>query len=302
MDEKTLLTGVLTKTLSMTDEEVSDLLYNKAEDSEDLILDEDALDLVLDKNAKHIDAVKNSVKPDKKRLDNEYGRGAKETMDRFEQELKLKFGVESDAKGLDLVQATVDTVAECNTEITDENVKKHPVYRALEENSVPKKDFDTKSQELDEWKSNQDKTQRIGRVKSDVLSIVNNLKPIISENAVVAQTRQRDLLAKFEDFDYELAENGNHLILVNGGRKEDSHGHPVTFADFVKEIASTCYEFQVGQQAGQAANKNLPGAGSQHVSVPKTKEEYLKQMNELMLKGDKPGTIALKKAWEESQK
>ena len=136
--EAELLKGVLTKTLNLTEEEVSDLLYQKAEDSDELVLREDALTLTLDRDATRIANVKQAVKPDKARLESEYSRGVKETMDRFETSAKELYDISSEAQGLDLVKEIINTVSECNV-ITDENVKSHVVYIELEKNSVTKK-------------------------------------------------------------------------------------------------------------------------------------------------------------------
>jgi len=299
MEAKELLIGVLTKTLNKTEEEVSDLLYQKADDSDELVMKEGALDLALDLDATRIDNIKTSIKPDKKRLDGEYSRGAKETMDKFEKSAKELYNVESVAQGIDLVKEIVNSVSECNV-ITDDNVKKHPLYLELEKKTVSKEVHDTLVSEFDDFKSNQDKTSRLSTIKRDVLAIFSNLKPIVSENQAVAQTRQRDFLGKFDAYDYEPKDDGNHLILQNGSRVEDKHGNAVKFEDFVKGIALLNYDFKASDDKGNAGNRNNGSGGS--VDVPKDEKDYLAKMNALMILGDREATVKLQKAWDESQK
>ena len=122
----------------------------------------------------------------------------------------------------------------------------------------------------------------------------------MSENQSVAQTRQNDFLSKFENYDYDIAEDGNHLIKQNGGRMEDQHGNPIKFADFVKGVASLNYDFNVSDDVGNAGNTNDGNKGVR-VDVPKDKAEYMAKMASLMALGDREGTVKLQKAWDESQ-
>ena len=129
------------------------------------------------------------------------------------------------------------------------------------------------------------------------------MNPIISENQLVAQTRQSDFLNKLEGYEYELAEDGNHLIKRNGARLEDEHANPIKFADFVASVAALNYDFKQSDDKGQAGNQNTGGNGSGGaIDIPKDEKDYLAKMSILMTSGDKEGSIKLRKAWIESQK
>jgi hypothetical protein len=296
--EKDLLTGVLTKAYNKSSEEISDLLYDKSADSDEVTLKEGALDLVLDLDAKRVERLKSSATPSKEELKRIRDQHIKEIMEDFEKKIKAAYGYESTAKGLDLVKEIIDQVSECD--ISDEKVKTHPLYIELEK-LKSKDDYEALLKEFNDYKSNQDKVSRLTRVKSDVSTIFTNLNPIESQNPVVAQNRRADFLNKFESYDYEPQENGDHLILQNGKRMEDQHGNPIKFADFVKSMAELNYDFAESDPRGSAGNRGGNGQGS-HLDVPKTKEEYLSRQAELMAKGDKPGSIALAEAWAASQK
>jgi len=297
MNEKELLTGILTKIHNKTSEEIEELLYDKSSDSDEVTLKESALDLVLDEDVKRVEKFKSSAKPDKDELKSIRDRTIKEVMEDFEKKLKGKYGIESTSKGLDLVQEAVNTVSECD--ITDDKVKNHFLYLELESNSVKKEDYDALHTEYEEFKLNQDRTTTFSRVERDILGVFAKLNPIESQNPVVAQTRREDFLRKFEPYDYELQENGNHLILQNEKRMEDKHGHPIKFYDFVQGVAALNYEFAVSTDKGNAGNTGN-GSGSR-LDVPKDEREYLAKMTELMQKGDKEGQQKLYQAWQESK-
>jgi len=297
-NEKNLLVGVLTKTLNKTDEEVSDLLYQKADDSDEVTLKEGALDLVLDADAQRVSNLKKSAKPDEKVLTDQYLKGKKEGKAELEAELRSAAGIETSAIGLDLVKEVVNHLSDCNIP-TDEQIKAHPLYVALEKERVPKEDYNKLNTDFEEFKSNLDKTQRLSRIKNDVLSILPTFNPVISENQVVAQTRQQDFLQKFEGYEYELQEDGNHIIKRNGSRIEDPHGNPIKFKDFVKDVAALNYDFKVSDDVGNAGNRNT--AATKAVGVPKTEKGYMAQMNALIVAGKKEESVALAKAWAESQ-
>lgn len=295
--EKDLLTGVLTKTLNKSPEEISELLYEKTDDSDEVTLKEGALDLVLDLDQQRVERLKTSTKPNKDDLKSVRDRTIKETMEDFEKKVKAKYGIQSSLLGLDLVQEIIDQVSECD--ISDEKVKSHPLYLELE-SLKSKEDFEALQTEFNDFKLNQDRIARFSQVKSNVLSIFSKLNPIESQNTRVAQNRRNDLLKKFDPFDFELKEDGNHLILRDGNRVEDKHGNPVKFDDFVKDVVSDNYDLAKGDPKGSSGNEGAAGAGGD-VTIPKDEKEYLALMADLKLKGDTDGFIKLGQAWNASQ-
>jgi len=297
MNEKELLTGLLTKAYNKTSEEISALLYEKADDSDEVTLKEGALDLGLDLDTKRVEKLKSSATLDKTQIKNLRDQHIKEIMEDFEKKIKAAYGIESTSKGLDLVKEIIDQVSECD--ISDEKVKTHPLYVELEK-LKSREDYDTLQNDFNDYKLNQDKISRLTKIKSNVLSIFSSLNPIQSENPVVAQNRREDFLNKFDQYDYEPQESGDHLILKGGNRMDDQHGNPIKFADFVKGLAELNYDFAQSDQRGNAGNQGGNGSGS-HIDVPKDEKEYLAKMADLMQKNDKEGGIKLAEAWNASQ-
>jgi hypothetical protein len=295
--EKDLLTGVLAKTLNKSPEEISELLYNKSDDSDELVLKEDAQDLVLGLDADRIASIKTSTRPSKEELKKIRDQHIKEIMGDFEKSLKNKYGIESASKGLDLVQEIIDQVSECD--ISEDKVKTHPLYLQLEETRT-KDDYEALETEFNEFKSNLERNETLSKIKRDVLTIFSSLNPIESETAAVAQTRRDDFLRKFDKYDFEVSEDGNHFVKQNGARLEDRHGNPIKFQDFVTNIASLNYDFANGTEKGNAGNDGQNGSGSR-TDVPKTEKEYLALMAEYMRTGDREKAAKLQAAWVASQ-
>ena len=294
--EKEILTGLLEQAYNKTPEEIAEL-YIKAADSEEVTLKEDAKDLVLDWDRERVEKLKSSAKPNKDSIKQLRDQTIKEVMEDFEKKLKAKYSIESSSKGLDLVQEIIDQVSDCD--ISDDKVKLHPAYLELESRKT--EEYETLQENYEDYKLNQDRRSRLGRVTSDVLGIFATLNPIESENTVVAQTRRGDFLKKFEGYDFDIKEDGNHFVKLDGNRVEDNHGNPVKFPDFVKGIAAMNYDFKQSEDRGSPGNQQTAGSGGS-VDIPKTEKEFLAMMADFKLKGDNEGYVKLNQAWNAAQK
>ena len=293
MNEKEILTGLLTKAYNKTSEEIAELLYTKDAESEEVTLKEGALDLVLDVDQNRVEKLKTSATPDKEILKQYHERALKEAGEDFEKKLRAKYSIESSSKGLDLVQEIIDQVSDCD--ISNEKVKQHPHYLEMEQ--TKNEAIETLQQEHKDFKSNQDRLTRFSKVETNILSIFSELNPIESQNPTVARNHREDLLRKFEPYDYELKDDGNHLILQNDNRIEDNHGNPIKFYDFVKGKVSDNYDLAKGEPRSNAANLAEGAVQGIRVDLPKDQAEYLAKMADFMQRGDKEGSIALAEAW-----
>lgn len=292
-----LLEGLLVKAYDKSPEEISELLYQKSDDSEEVTLREDAIDLVLDLDEQRVSKIKSSVKPDKEKLKEIRDQNIKEIMEDFERKLKTRYNIESSSKGLDLVQEIIDQVSDCD--ISEDKIKQHPTYLELEQRKI--QEVEDLQQEYEDYKLNQDKRTRLDRVRQDVLGIFATLNPIESETTAVANTRREDFLRKFDNYDYEIQENGDHFVKQDGKRVEDRHGNPIKFQDHVKDIASRNYDF-AQSSGGNAGNQGSGNGSGSRTDIPKDEKEYLAKMADLLAKNDKEGVVKLNEAWKMSQK
>jgi hypothetical protein len=282
--------------LNKTEDELAELIYKKSADSKELSLKDDAIDVVLDLDSKRVDSIKKNVKPDPERLKSEYSRGVKEGLENLETKIRETYSVDSDKKGIELVETVIDK-NKGKTKLTDDEVKKHPLYLALEKERVSKEEYQKLQTTFDEYKQQQVRNVKLSAIKKDAIKVLKSLNPVVSENPTVALTREEDYLHKFDPYDYELDDSGNHLVMKDGKRLEDAHGNPLSFNNFAKSIAMLNYDFKAQDGKGNAGNKDDKGGGG--VKIPKTPEEYHKAMAE---EPDAGKRVAIRKAYESTLK
>ena len=297
MDEKEILIGFLGKTLNKNEEEVSDLLYQKSEDSDEVTLKEGVFDLVLNADTERVKKLKKSAKPDKDLLQSKFDEGFTKGKAQVEAEMKKAAGLETDSIGADLVKEVINHCSECQIP-SEEQIKASELYLALEKTRIPKEKYEELKTEFDDFKSNQDRIASLSVVRQDALSQLIEMKPVESENPKVAENRRKDFLSKLDNYDFVTDEEGDHVIKEKDGtRLEDKHGNPLKFSEFIKDLAEGYYDFQAQGSKGNAGNTGGNGSGGAG-DVPKDEADYLAKMRELILKNDKEGVVKLKQAWE----
>lgn len=292
--------GFLSKTLNLTDEQVSALLYKESDDPDNKELRDDVIDELLKLDTERVKTLKEGAlsEEDKTKLRDEgYKRAQSEVMTDFEKKLATKFGSDSKEKGLKLVEQIISAAVKAGTD--DDKIKSHPLYLSLENEmnsqiDTLKTDHQTA---IDELNAKHARNGILSTVKDHARQILAGMNPVISQNAVVAKNRESDFLNKLEQFDFELDANGGmgHLIKVDGKRLENDQGHHIKFEDKVKELASLYYDFKAQNPKG------TPGGGDDDppaVTVPKTQQEYDKAIYNAKTDEER---LELNKAWEASQ-
>ena len=248
------------KALGMTDEEVQSL-YKKTDDDKEVLVDNFA-DLLAKKDAERVSKIEETYKNKLTEIhDKGYQKAQKETLSKFEKQIKEKYGYETDKTGVDLIDDLYSQASKGNGQSQD--IKTHPDYlkleRSLQTDYIPKQKYEEITGEFDTFKQNVEKNQTIGRVKEDARKVFRSLNPILSKDPKKAANQEAEFLRKFETFDYQLQDDGNHVIMTNGGRLENEHKNPVMFTDFVKNKASELYDFAEQSPKGSSG---VGGAGS----------------------------------------
>jgi len=292
MDEKTILIGVLTKTLNKSEQEVTELLYQG--EGENIELRETVIDDILALDSKRVANIKKNAPVDKERLDNEYKRGQKETLDKFEKSLRDKYSFNSEKKGMELIDEIISSNKKAS-KLTDDEVKKHPLYVDLEKERVTKDEYERVIKEYEDYKKKIERDNKFVSIKERARLKLQEMKPIVSDNALVAKTREEDFLRKFEIYDYQI-DGDNILVLKSDGtRLEDGHGNPLPFDDLVKQIAVVNYDFpRQGKKGGTGGTGGGENNKSLNIVVPKTPEEYKQAIENAQNIDEK---IAIKEAY-----
>lgn len=264
------------RVFGMKDDEVNSLFKKTADDK--LEMSDDAVDILSRKHRSRIDDIQSDHRNQLTEIhDKGYKKAQKEAMEKFEQQLKQKYSVDSDKYGADLV----DEILSKKSEGKIEDVKTHPDYVALEKklqsDFVPKNKLEEIQNEFNSFKQGVERSNTLNKVKEDARNIFRSLNPILSKDQKRAANQESDFLNKLESFDYQVRENGDHLIIKDGKRLENENYNPVNFAEFVKSKASDYFDFSDQQVRGNSGISDSGGSGSSIAF--KDKGEFLKALN-----------------------
>jgi len=207
-------------------------------------------------------------------LQDQYKRGIKEGREVLEKALREQYGVDSTATGADLVADIV--AAKASPTVTEDQVKIHPLYLTVERNA--KATTDAVRAELEgkiaEIELGFKRTNTLSVVQEKALNKLSELRPVLPANQLVAQTQQKMFASQFNNYDYEIEASGDILVLKDGKRVEDQHGHPVPFNDLVAQTAATMFEFQKQDARASGGNQGTVTGANGATGAPKDEAEF----------------------------
>lgn len=296
MGYKEILMGLLSKTHKMTKQELTELIHDTEGE-----LKEDALSLLVDQDKNRIVTIKDQIKLDKDEI---YGKAKREILSNSEKQIKEFFGVTSDKKGDDLLKEIKSKVSEKNGngEVTDEDVKNHPLYQKVltaktEDIAKITSDFETKIKNFE--KETNQKTI-FSAVNSKALAIAKGLKPVLSDDPVRAE-KQLSMITKALK-KYEFEKDGDKIIVKQNGKiVEDDHSNQLTFSDIVKGITGDYFDLDANPGRSGTGNDN-DGTGAKGNKQIKSKEELRAKLNSAKSPEDRTKAIADYKKSQESNK
>lgn len=260
--------------------------YNKTEtELNDIICDETGVKQDAFENLLTLDSARvKKLKGDSQAMfDKGYQKAEAEIKSKAEKTFKEKTGFDHDAETFE--ELIEKYVADQGTKTkksatTDDEIKKHPLYLALEKEkakiiaeSIPKAEHEKFVQEVE-------RKEKFSLVKSKVLEKLQaiNIAPI--ENQAVKKKRIELFLKEFEGYDYQL--DGENIVVLNpdGTRKEDDHGNPFDFNKLIENTVSEHFEILKQAPKGSAGNSN-PDDNKNKGLVIKDEAHYKELMAEL---------------------
>lgn len=260
--EQKKLNGFLSKTLKMDDEELASL-YNEAGELTSLTAAEKA--------------DTSRVTKLKEENDSQYKRGQKEVATKFETKLKEKYGVSSDETGVDLVDLILTTELEKVKGKGDEDITAHPEYLKLKSESdrmLKAKDKEWQKK-IEEIETKHTRESMFAKVKDRAFAELDNLRPILPEDAKKAQKWKEKYIEDFRAYDF-TEQDGMIVVLKDGKPLQDSHGYNKSFADLVKETAAEIFDFQTAVSRSSAANQQTQS----NFAAPRNEDEFIQKMRE----------------------
>ncbi len=292
----------LSKTLNMDADRLAEILYKKSDDgttSEEL--NEDILPKLLDLDKGRIAKIKEEGKGS---FDNGYKKAQKEISEQWENRIKTAFELETDAVGEDLLTAIKEKAGSGGKTSTDEDVKKHPMYLSLERKYLAdlKAAKEEGEKSLEDFKKQMSASELKNLAKSIAKEKLISKKPVLEDDAGIAETRIQDFLRELESYDYQKLDDGKLLPIKDGKRLENDHSHPIDFDALIETVASRRFKFEVQDPKGNGGNKNDPNGGKKDPvkftgKVPANEDELLRAYSAIT---DPAERAELMKAYEQA--
>ena len=303
MNEKLILLKFIAKAQGLSEEQVAGLLYQTPEGEDNPVLKENALQELLDLDKKRVVELKKSVDTTKF-FQQGYDKARGEVLSKEERKIAEKFGIEESLKLGDLVDAVVKKQTETLTkdsELTDDKVKIHPIYLALEKAKKEEltKLSETHKTEIETLNSQFQNTQIWNETSGKILNYFNSLNPVLPKNAKLAQNQRNDFIEKFKDYEFQIVEGQKDPVVLKGGKRiEDSHGNPVTLQSLVTSTTMNYFELAKQNDKGNSGNGGGDSGGQFSIKVPKNEEEFNKAFFEASTAEER---TAIKEAYESAQ-
>ena len=273
-----IMLGYLVKQHGITEDAAAELLFESSEGEVDRTKpNKDALQALLQLDQDRVTKLKDGVDTSEV-FKQGYDKARSEVLGKAEKKLAKKYGIEDDSLKLDmLVETIVAAATPDDNQLEDDKVKTHPLYLELERNAASEIETlkTTYEDKIKGMETTYAKTETMRGVSSEVLSLFDGLKPVLSSDTVRAGNQRADFAKRFESYDFEKQEDGSYLILQGGKRLEDGHGHPLTLDALVRQEASRTYDFQVqDKKEGTGNGGQTGGSGASAVNVPSSEDEY----------------------------
>lgn len=254
---KKLLSTLLTKVYKMNDEEIAELLKD-SDEPESGTADQKLIDTIL---AKDVSRVNGFTEHATKRFDAGHKKGKAEALSDLEKNIRVEFGVdEDDLQGLDLIRhivvAQTSKATEGKEKITDDVIKKMPAYLALEQRlKAREKELLKEKEEAINGVHTEYRNKELKHtVRGKAIELLNAMNPVLPADAAKAERlKEMFLTVNVDNGRFELTQDGTILMLDNDNQPiKDAHGYTQTFDNFIKERATSTFDFPQTQQRSTA--------------------------------------------------
>ena len=262
----------LSKTLGKTNEELTALLFQKADDG--MLTDQisnDALSQLESLHQMHLQSLQEDAGKDQ--YNEGHQKGKFEALSKEEEWLKKSFNLQGKGKLRDLIAEAIQASAN----LTEDKVQTHPLHvnakTAWEEERAQL--IEAHQSQLSEATTKVERQMRF-----------NQVSPVIDDALLKAGVPQdflkpaakRAFLSQFEGKDFEVTDTGIYIKNPDGKLEKDAHGHPVKLDSYVSRVASEWFpiEKQPTRQApgNDPVDPSKPATKWTKESAPKTQREF----------------------------
>ena len=251
----------LTKAVGKTDDEVLNLVQTKNESGE-LTLKDNADELLLNIITDKLKAVKGN--PDEV-WDKAWKKAQKETLDKAEKLLQEAAGIDLDGETFDekvrkFVDITNQKASKNKGAISDDDVKKHPLFLSLEQKATKfdevLKEKENIKAEFDSFKNNITRQTKISKVNSIIETEIEKLNLNLDKDPVRRKNQVKLIAKEVVNIADDWEESENNFFAIKGGKRiENAQFTPKTVADLTKEISLQYFQPLAQTSKGAAGNK-----------------------------------------------
>ena len=251
----------LTKAVGKTDDEILNLVQTKNESGE-LTLKDNADELLLNIITDKLKAVKGN--PDEV-WDKAWKKAQKETLDKAEKLLKEAAGIDLDGETFDekvrkFVDITNQKASKNKGAINDDDVKKHPLFLALEQKATKfdevLKEKEAIKTEFESFKNNIIRESKINKVNSIIETEIEKLNLNLDKDPVRRKNQVKLIAKEVVNIADDWEESENNFFAIKGGKRiENAQFTPKTVADLTKEISLQYFQPLAQTPKGAAGNE-----------------------------------------------
>ncbi len=296
---KEFLLGLLTKVFNKTEKEIADILFEKSEGGEET-LKEGSLNEVLELYETKLKKLRDDTKGDKtKSFEDGYKKAEKEIMVKVENDLKEKYGVESDKLGVELVDEIVEKFKK-GSKLEPDQIKLSDTYREMEKQLKKEKveSVKQKEKEIEELHKTHEKEKVWNVVSKDIRKLLMESNPVLPNNQRAAENLVNMYVDSFKDYDWQAEESGDHFPVKDGKRVEDNLGNPVNFKTLVTGRVPDYFDIRKQDGKGSAGNNNKSGASQD--GVPSSFADEKAYLDYIYKEPDAKKRIAAKAVYEQT--
>lgn len=254
MDSTELLKAYLSKAHNLDSSGVDSLLFDESGN-----LVENALSNLENLEAERVKKLRESVN-----FSDAYKKAKGEVMKDWESKFKRITGLASDKQGDELIHEYLDSVnqqLQTTGKITDDDVKKHPLYLRLQDemNNKIQEVEKTWSEKLNQFDSNIKKEKTYERVQSLAWDLLNKKRPILSKDPEKAKRQLKLLYDDLRQYEYDIqSDNGSERVVImkDGKVLEDNLAHAIKFDKLVDSISNNYYDFEAAEERSAPASSS----------------------------------------------
>lgn len=245
-----------------------------------------------------LDTISRNAAFDKKKVQDEaYKAAERKIKETLEATIKERFDLsDSSADNLDaLIDDAVGKIVKAPgkkaADLTDDDVKKHPVYVLLEKRlqKEVKEAKDAGETAVNALKEQYEGEKVFGEVSDSALAAFKALNPVLPDDPKKAEGRLGLVKKLLGEYKYQKVENEIIILDKDGNVLEDELKNKIKLDAHVKTLTDPYFDFKIAEErkapnggsGGNGGNQGGEGSTMKYTgALPKSKQEVVKMVND----------------------